>query len=213
MAGLGATLTGQNKTAEADALFDSLSVAAESVTSYDVLFNTATELFRASRYPLAARLLERALTINRCDRDGLYNLTNTYLAMRDSVRLMATAQRLVAVDSMNRMSLERLAAAYQMNGDPNRTLATLLRRDSLPWTFELLRLDPADSSVAMACIIANPQARALPATTLTIEFVNGACEVVATTPVQVPEIAANGSHRFSATARGRGIMAYRYKTN
>lgn len=213
MAGLGATLTGQSKTAEANVLFDSLSAAAEAETSYDVLFNTATELFRASRYPLAARLLERALTMNRCDRDGLYNLTNTYLAMRDSVRLMTTAQRLVAVDSMNRMSLERLAAAYQMNGDPNRTLATLLRRDSLPWTFELLRLDPADSSVAMAGIIANPQARALPATTLTMEYLNAACEVVATTPVQVPEIAANGSHRFSATARGRGITAYRYKTN
>lgn len=213
MAGLGAALSGQNKTAEANAVFDSLSTAADAVTSYDVLFGTANELFRSSRYPLAARLLERGLTFNRCDRDGLYNLTNTYLAMRDSTHLMQTAQRLVAVDSMNRMSLERLAAAYQMANNSQRTLAILLRRDSLPWTFESLRFDVADSTVAMAGIVANPQAHPLGAFTMTIDFLNAACEVVTSVPVQVPEVPASGSHRFSVTGRGRGIMAYRYKTN
>ena len=213
MAGLGAVLTGQNKTAEANAVFDTLQVAADTVTSYDLLFNTATELFRASRYPLAARLLERGLSSNRCERDGLYNLTNTYLAMRDSTHLLATAQRLVAVDSMNRMSLERLAAAHQMAGNSQLTLATLLRRDSLPWTFEVMRFEPADSTAAMTGVLNNPQSQVLPAFTLTIDFINGACEVVASTPVQVPELAANGNHRVSAAGRGRGIVAYRYKTN
>lgn len=213
MAGLGAALTGQNKTAEADAVFDSLSTASEAVTSYDVLFGTATELFRANRYPLAARLLERGLTLNRCERDGLYNLTNTYLAMRDSTHLLETAQRLVAVDSMNRMSLERLAAAHQLTGNSLRTLAVLLRRDSLPWTFEVLRFDVADSTVAMAGVVSNPQAQPHAAFTVTMDFVNGACEVISSAPVQVPELPANGSHRFSVTGRGRGIMAYRYKTN
>jgi len=213
MAGLGAVLTGQNKTAEANAVFDTLQAAADTVTSYDVLFNTATELFRATRYPLAARLLERGLSANRCERDGLYNLVNTYLAMRDSTRLLQSAQRLIAVDSMNRMSLERLAAAWQLAGNSQRTLATLLRRDSLPWTFEVMRFEPADSTAAITAVVNNPQARALPAFALTIEFVNGACEVVASTAVQVPEVAAGGSHRVSAAGRGRGIVAYRYRAN
>ena len=213
LAGFGGVLAAQNKTAEANAVFDTLRMSADTVTSYDVLFNTATELFRASRYTLAARLFERGLTINRCDRDGLYNLTNTYLAMRDSTKLLQSAQRLVAADSMNRMSIERLAAAYQINGNPQRTLATLLRRDSLPWTFESTRFDPADTSATLGGIIGNQLPRAHPAFTLTIEFLSGACEVVASAPVAVPELAAAAQHRFTVTGQGRGIMAYRYKTN
>ena len=213
LAGFGGVLAAQNKTAEANAVFDTLRVAADTVTSYDVLFNTATELFRASRYPLAARLFERGLTINRCDRDGLYNLTNTYLAMRDSTRLLQSAQRLVAADSMNRMSIERLAAAYQISGNPQRTLATLLRRDSLPWTFESTRFDTADSTAALVGIVGNQLPGNHPPFTLTVEFLSGACEVIATVPVAVPELAASAQHRFSITGRGRGIMAYRYKAN
>jgi tetratricopeptide (TPR) repeat protein len=213
VAGFGGVLAAQNKTAEADAVLDTLRMLSDTVTSYDVLFNTATELFRSSRYALAARLYERGLTLNRCDRDGLYNLTNTYLAMRDSSKLFQTAQRLVAADSMNRMSIERLAAAYQLNGNPQRTLATLLRRDSLPWTFEATRFDPADTSATVAGVVGNQLPRTHPAFTLTIEFLNGACEVVSSAPVSVPELATAGQHRFTVTGRGRGIMAYRYKTN
>jgi len=213
LAGFGGVLAAQDKTAEANAVFDSLQTAADTVTSYDVLFGTATELFRVSRYPLAARLFERGLTINRCDRDGLYNLTNTYLAMRDSTRLLQSAQRLVAADSMNRMSLERLAAAYQISGNSQRTLAMLLRRDSLPWTFESTRFDPTDTTAALVGIVGNPLPRTLGPFTLTVEFLNGACEVIASVPVAVPELAASGQHRFNITGRGRGIMAYRYKTS
>jgi tetratricopeptide (TPR) repeat protein len=213
IAGFGGVLSAQNKTAEANAVFDTLGMLADTVTSYDVLFNTATELFRGNRYTLAARLFERGLTINRCDRDGMYNLTNTYLAMRDSSKLLQSAQRLVAADSMNRMSLERLAAAYQINGNSQRTLAILLRRDSLPWTFESTRFDPADTSATLVGIVGNQLPQTHPAFTLTIEFLNGACEVVASTPVAIPEMAATAQHRFTVMGHGRGIMAYRYKTN
>ena len=213
IAGLGGVLAAQNKTAEANVVLDTLRQLADTVTSYDVLFNTATELFRSNRYTLAAQLFERGLTINLCERDGLYNLTNTYLAMRDSTKLLQTALRLVAADSMNRMSIERLAAAYQLNGNPQRTLATLLRRDSLPWTFEATRFDPADTSATVAGVVGNQVPRPHPAFTLTIEFLSGACEVVASAPVSVPELAASAQHRFTVTGRGRGIMAYRYKTN
>jgi len=213
MGALGAVLALQNKTADANALYDSLSAAADAVTDPDVLFEAATELVRARRYPLAAHLYERQLTLNRCHRDGLYNLASTYNAMRDSVHLLATAQRLVAVDSMNRGSLAMLAQAYVMSGDRNKTVETLLRHDSLPWTFELVRFTPGDTSTALLGAVSNPQQRPVRPFRLTIEFLNGACEPVSSAVVEVPEIPADGQSPVEVTGTGRGIRAYRYKIN
>lgn len=213
MAALGAVLTQQNKTAEVNVLYDSLSVAADTATDPDVLFDAATELVRARRYPLAARLFERELTFNRCHRDALYNLASTYNVMRDSVRMLPAARRLVAVDSMNRGSLAMLAQAYVMTGDRNKTVETLLRHDSLPWTFELVRFTPADSSASLLGAVSNAQQGTLAPFRLTIEFLNGACEPVSQTVVEVPEVAGNGQSTVDVTGRGTGIRAYRYKTN
>ena len=212
LAGLGAALVAQSKTAEANILYDSLQAAADTVTDSDVLFETATGLVRARRHALAARLYEHELTLNRCDRDGLYNLASTYNSMRDSVRMLPTARRLVAVDSMNRGSLAMLAQAQVLLHD-TASIGTLQRLQALPWSFELVRFTPADSTANVQAGISNLQERALPAFRLTIEFLNAACEPVSQAVVEVPQIEPNASHTLDVTGRGRGIRAYRYKAN
>jgi hypothetical protein len=212
MAGLGAVLIAQHKTAEANALYDTLQTAADTVSDPETLFETATGLVRAQRYPLAARMFERELTINRCDRDGLYNLASAYNSMRDSVRMLPIAQRLAAVDSMNRGSLAMLAQAYVLRRD-TASIGVLQRLQGLPWSFDLVRFNPEDSTAELQAGVSNLGERPVPAFRLTIEFLNGACEPVGQTVVEVPEIAANGSHSIDVTGRGRGIRAYRYKTN
>jgi len=214
MAGLGATLTAQNKTAEATALFDTLSTAADTASDPDELFDSATQMLLARRYALAARIYERELTINRCHRDGLYNLASTYNSMRDSVHMLPIARRLVEVDPMNRGSLAMLAQAYVLLRD-TMSIGTLQRLQALPWSFELIRFAPAagDTSVTVQGAVSNVQDRPLPAFRLTMEFLNRACEPVSQTVVEVPQIDPNGSQTVDVTGRGRGIAAYRYKTN
>lgn len=212
MAALGAVLTQQNKTAEVDVLYDSVSVAADTVTDPDVLFDAATELVRARRYPLAARLFERGLTINRCHRDALYNLASTYNVMRDSVHMLAVARRLVAVDSMNRGSLAMLAQAFVLMRDTS-SIGTLQRLQAMPWGFDLVRFTPGDSSATVLGAVSNLQEQPQPAFRLTFEFLNGACEPVSQAVVEVPEVAPNGQFTVDVTGRGTGIRAYRYKTN
>jgi hypothetical protein len=212
MAGLAGTLTAQNKTAEATATYDTLSAAADTVTDPDNLFDTATELVRARRYLLAARLYERELGMNRCHRDGLYNLSSTYNSLRDSVRMLATAQRLVAVDPMSRGSLAMLAQAYVLMRD-TASLGTLQRLQALPWTFDLVRFTSDDSSATLQGAIGNTQDHALAPFRVTFEFVNGACEPVSQTVVEVPAVDPNGSHTVEVTGRGRGIQAFRYRVN
>jgi len=212
MAGLAGTLTAQNKAAEATATYDTLSAAADTVSDADNLFDTATQLVRARRYLLAARMYERELTLNRCHRDGLYNLSSTYNSLRDSVRMLATAQRLVAVDPMNRGSLAMLAQAYVLMRD-TASLGTLQRLQALPWTFDLVRFTPGDTSAALLGAIANTQDRVLPPFRVTFQFLNSACEPVSELVVEVPAVDPNGSHTVDVTGRGRGIQAYRYRVN
>lgn len=213
MGALGAVLALQNKTADANVVYDSLMVFADTITDSDVLFDAATELVRARRYPLAARLYERELTFNRCHRDALYNLASTYNAMQDSVHMLAIARRLAEIDPMNRGSLAMLAQAYVFRRD-TASIGTLLRLQGLPWDFEFAGFTPAgDTSVTLDGAISNLQERPLPAFRLTIEFLNGACEPVSSAVVEVPEVPANGRSTVEATGRGRGIKAFRYTTN
>jgi tetratricopeptide (TPR) repeat protein len=212
IAGLGAALAGQNKTAEATALYDTLSAVADTVSNPDELFDTATQLVHARRYAMAARLYERELTLNRCHRDGLYNLASTYNSMQDSVHMLAVARRLAEIDPMNRGSLAMLAQAFVLRRD-TASIGTLQRLQALPWAFDLVNFTQADTTATVLGGVSNLQDRALPAFRLTIEFLNGACEPVSQAVVEVPQIDPNGSHSVNVTGHGRGILAYRYKTN
>ncbi len=200
---------------EAQAVYDSMLAHADSMESID-LFDAGVALFRQQHYDLAARAIELGLAKNRCHRDALFNLANTYLAARDSVRLLDAARRLVAVDSMNRSSLQLLAAAEQRNGDTQGTLRMLMKRDSLPWEITVLRFEEGDTSASIHAVVGNLQPKPLSGFKLTIQFVSGACEPVAEQVVEIPDMNPNGSpgasYDFTLTGNGRGIVAWKYKT-
>jgi hypothetical protein len=132
--------------------------------------------------------------------------------MHDTLHMLPVAQRLVAVDSMNRGSLAMLAQALVLRHD-TASIGVLERLQNLRWSFDLVRFSPEDSTAELQAGVSNLGDRPVPAFRMTIEFLNGACEAVTQTVVEVPEIPANGSHAIDVTGRGRGIRAYRYKTN
>lgn len=214
MAGVLASL---HRTDEARAVYDSMLSHADSMSSFD-LFDAGVALFRQQRYDLTARAIELGLSKNRCHRDALFNLANTYLAAKDSVKLLDAAHRLVAVDSMNRQSLRLLAAGLQRNGDQQGTLRALFKADSLPWELQVLRFEPGDTTASLTGVVGNLQARTLSGFRLTIQYVNGACEVVTEQVVDIPDLNPAGSPGASYDFRdlrvnGRGIVAWKYKTN
>lgn len=216
-ASLAGVLAGLHRSEEARAVYDTMLAHADSMSSFD-LFDAGVALFRQERYDLAARSIELGLAKNRCNRDALFNLANTYLAAKDSVKLLDAARRLVAVDSMNRLSLRLVAAGLQKNGDQQATLRALFRADSLPWEIQVLRFEPGDTTASVYGVVSNLQAKTLPGFRLTIQFVNGACEVVTEQAVDIPDLNPMGSPGASYDFRdlrvnGRGIVAWKYKTN
>jgi hypothetical protein len=205
-----------HRDSEARTVYDSMLAHADSMDAFD-LIDAGTALFRSSRYDLAARATEMGLAKNHCFRDGLYNLANIYLAARDTVKFLEVSRRLVAQDSMNRASLQILARAWQDNGAKDSTLRVLLRTDSLPWEMSVIRFEPGDTSASLHGMVTNLRPQPQKAFSLTVQFLNGACDVVASQSVDLPDLNPNGNpgqaYDFTLSANGRGIVAWKYKTN
>ena len=215
-ASLAGVLTLLSRESEAKTVYDSMLAHADSMDAFD-LIDAGTALFRSRRYDLAARATELGLTKDRCFRDGMYNLANIYLAAKDSVKLLDVARRLGVQDPMNRATLQMLARAWQDNGNKDSTLRVLQRAEVLPWEMSVMRFEPGDTSATLHGMVTNAQPQALKGFTLTVQFLSGSCDVVASQNVDLPDLSPNGSpgqaYDFNLSVNGRGIVAWKYKTN
>ena len=170
--------------------------------------------FRASiapRYRLAARAYEAGLAKDPYYREALYNLTGVYYLLGDTVKVLPLAQRLVAVDPLNRTSLAKLAGAWQVRGNKDSTLHYLTIADSLSLEVSVGTFTPRDSGVALSGLFTNPKAKQSPPAAVTFEFLNGKGDVVAADTTRVPAIDASGNHAFEIKKSGAGIVAWRYR--
>lgn len=163
-------------------------------------------------YELSAQAFEAGLRMNPHYRDGLFNLVNTYLTLNDSTKMLPVAQRLVAVDPFNRMSLRLLAFAHQRQGRVDSTLHYLRQADSLLVAdVTVSEFDPDDQGAALKGIVTNVRATPNQPFKLVFEFLDPRGQVVATQSVDIPAIQPQQSHGFEMKALGSGILAWRYR--
>jgi tetratricopeptide (TPR) repeat protein len=228
VAELASMLDRAGRQAEALALYDSVLMRADSMPTID-LFTTGVAMFRAHRLQRAAEAFEKGLTRNPYYRDALYNLANTYLAMAEEAdsttpkadlpkvqrdlgdKMTPIAQRLVATDPWNTMSLRLLARSYQLRGKSDSTLSILQRIDTLPADITVSSFAPTTGDVwELHGVIANSKSEPVTIPAITFEFLNDQGEVVRTLTVDSRTIAGDGMAAFDLTPEGAGIAAWRY---
>jgi tetratricopeptide (TPR) repeat protein len=163
-------------------------------------------------YRMAAQAFEAALARAPQNRDGLFNLTSSYFALRDSVKMLATAQRLFAVDPMNRSSIRLLAQAWQLRKQSDSALYYVTLSDSLlPVEVSVGGFGPGDQSASISGLVTNFHARPSAPLKIVFEFLNGSGAVVATQTADIPAIDPGGNRAFQLQAQGAGIVGWRYK--
>lgn len=166
----------------------------------------------ADQYQLAARAFEAGLRRNPAYRDGLFNLANTYFALRDGEKMLPVVQRLYPADPLNRSTLQLVAGAWQLKGKTDSTLHYLVLRDSLVPVYVTVSAFEADSqSAAVSGLITNFHSKPSAALKIAFEFLDGKGDPVSSQTVDVPVIEAGGNYPFQAKAIGAGIVAWRYK--
>src|SRR5438093_633898 len=102
--GLAAAYRGLGQTEKAQALEKDLVSAggapgAGPAASQD-LMSAGVNLYNDKRYAEAATAFQKASDAEPFNRDALSNLSNTYLALKDGPKLLATATKLVAIEPL-----------------------------------------------------------------------------------------------------------------
>ncbi|HEU4563872.1 MAG TPA: hypothetical protein VFS05_04445 [Gemmatimonadaceae bacterium] len=200
------------------------------------LFEGGAAAFNADRKQDAAKLFEAGLEKNPYYRDGLYNLVNTYLALKDP-RMLDAARRLVAVDPNNPENWRLLAAAHQLpakkieeeyktvSKDPKKSArAAQLRAQMKAVNDSVLKyyseFEKAPARVSFNLFSHDGAKHALGGTienltdkpasyTMKVEFLDAKGNVVTTGETKV-DAAAKETKPFRVEANGQGIVAFRY---
>jgi tetratricopeptide (TPR) repeat protein len=166
----------------------------------------------AENYRLAAQAFAAALAHNGQSRDALYNLANSYFALRQGDKMLPIAQRLVVVDPMNRNSVRLVAQAWQLLSHGDSALHWVTQADSLlPVDVTVSSFAPQEQNVSLGGLVTNYHATQSTAFSLTFEFLDGTGKVVATQTADVPALPGGGNHVFQVQAIGAGVVAWRYR--
>ena len=164
-----------------------------------------------SLYRLGVQTYQAGLVKNPFHRDALYNLTGISFVLNDTAKVLLLAQRLYAVDPMNRLTLAKVAGAWQLVGKKDSALYYITLADSLPFEVTVGKFITNEQGAVLEGLFTNFHAKPSPPIKLTFEFVDSKGNVVTTLPQAVPAVDAGGNQSFKLKADQPGIVAWRYK--
>ncbi|MGH7523176.1 MAG: tetratricopeptide repeat protein [Gemmatimonadales bacterium] len=213
--GLASALRRSGKTAEAAKLEGQL--MSSGAMSTGELAHAGVNYFNDKDYPAAADAFQKILATDPVNHDALYNLANTYLAMKDGKQLITTAQKLLDIDPLGGSNVRLLANGYQLVADTNKQVEVVMRLLAMPVEISIdsffVRKDGAKLTMtATGKAAQNASGKTIPSVpvTLVVEFTNAQGAVVATEEAAFPVLAPDAKQTVNVSATGAGITAWRY---
>ena len=77
--------------------------------------SVGVNLYNDKKFAEAAAAFEKAAAAEPYNRDALSNLSNTYLALKNGPKLLATATKLVAIEPLNETALKLQGEGYKQS--------------------------------------------------------------------------------------------------
>jgi tetratricopeptide (TPR) repeat protein len=163
------------------------------------------------QYAVVAKTYQAGLAKNPYSRDALYNLAGVSYLIGDSANVLPLAQRLYALDPMNRSTLAKLAGGWQLKGKKDSVLYYLTIADSLPVEITVSSFTPTEKGATLDGQMSNFRAKASAPLKITFDFLDAKGNVVATQSQDVPALEPNVSQEFKLKVEQTGVVAWRYK--
>jgi tetratricopeptide (TPR) repeat protein len=178
------------------------------------LIDAGRRAIRAGLPGPGAVVLARGLEKAPYDRDGWNDLAGAWRSQRNGAGMVQAARRVVAIDPLSRGALRQLAVAFELAGqaDSARHYQTMAE-SGLPVEVTVSSFVPGEGGYTLTGIAANYSATGSRALRLTFEFVDGGGAAIATVPVEIPAIPAQGTHQFEARVAGTAARGWRYRLN
>lgn len=209
--GLASLYYQSGRLSEADAGFEAIYPSSRKLDP-DVAIEAGRGALRANAFAVGTKLLERGLEQLPYDRDALVDLANGYQALRDSAHLLPVAQRLAAIDPLNRTTLRFLAAGWDLRG----------RRDSaqkyrdladggLQVEIAITNFQRDSSGYSLSGVASNAGSTPAPVQRLTFEFLDALGHVQVTQAIEIPPLPPQGSKQIEIHIPGTALIAWRYR--
>jgi tetratricopeptide (TPR) repeat protein len=222
--GLAAAYRGSGKIEQAQALEKELvaaggapGAASAGAASQD-LMSAGVNAYNDKKYADAAAAFEKLVAAEPNNRDALYNLSNTYLAMKNGPKLAATAAKLVAIEPLSETALKLQGEGYKQSAKVDDAVKTAEQVLALPADVKASDFDATGTGANLTLTATGraaqtPTGKAIPAAAvpIVVEFLGGTGTVVATQEAQVPPLTAGASQEIKVAGQGSGITAWRYK--
>ena len=163
------------------------------------------------QYRIASRLYDAGLAKNPYSRDALYNFSGISFLVGDTSRVLPLAQRLYALDPMNKNTIAKLVGAWQLLGKKDSVLYYLQVADTLPVEVTVSNFTTTENAASVEGLLTNSRSKPSTPLTVTFEFLDAKGNVVATRPQPIPALDAGANHAFTLKADGAGIAGWRYR--
>lgn len=163
------------------------------------------------QYRLVAQTYEAGLKKNPYYRDALYNAAGISYLIGDTSKVLPLAQRLYAVDPMNRLTLAKIAGGWQLLGKKDSVLYYLTLADSLPVEVTVGNFTTSDKGAQVEGLFTNFRSKPSAPLKIVFDFFDATGTVVASQPEDVPGLDAGANQSFKIAVDRPGIVAWRYK--
>ena len=209
-AGLANTYAESGRSAEAAGFFDSIYAAAAVPPA--VVIDAGRRILATGLLVAGTRVLSRGLSASPVGRDALYDLALGYYRLGDSARTLPAAQRLVAIDPLNRASVRLLAAAWELKGRRDSvTKYTALADSGLGVDVTVTSFVPDSAGVALSLTAANLRSTSSKPLHLQVEFLDAKGAVLGGQTAEIPAIPPGQSQQTQLHAAAKGVVGWRYR--
>jgi len=195
----------------------------DAAATYDALLSHAADLSTAELEDLAQRLQNARMSTgaikayalvldkNPLHRNALSSLASLYVAEKDTTHALGTAQRLVAIEPLNKASLNVLGQAWDLRGRRDSAQRYTQVADTLSIDVTVVSLVTDSAGATVTGFAANGRQSASSPLHLSFEFLDSRGGVVATQAVDIPAVPPGDSHQFEAHVGGKGVVGWRYR--
>jgi len=198
---------------------------AEAASAFDGLFARPTALSATEWYNLGQRLVQGklvvagakaytlALQLNPYHRNALAELANVQLGTKDTAGALAIAQRLVALDPLNKAAVRLLGQAWDLRGRRDSAQRYAALGDNLPVDLTVASLVVDSAAATVGGVVSNSGSASSTPLRLMFEFLDAQGTVQGTQTVEIPALQPGGNQEFTARSSGKGIVGWRYRTS
>ena len=198
-------------------------LVAEAASAFDGLFAHPTALSATEWYDLGQRLVQGklvapgakaftvALQLNPYHRNALAELANVQLGTKDTAGALAMAQRLVALDPLNKAAVRLLGQAWDLRGRRDSAQRYAALGDTLPVDLTVASLVVDSAAATVAGVVSNSGGAPSRPLRITFELLDAQGTVQGTQTVEIPALQPGGNQEFTARSSGKGIVGWRYR--